>query len=207
MKTFIYIDGFNLYYSALKRTPYKWLDLKAVCQKILSPHHNIVKIKYFTARVSGKIDPSQPIRQQTYIRALEHWIPEFEAIYGHFLSHPVWAPLANPTKTTRKAQIIKTEEKGSDVNLAVHLLHDAWLDAYECAVVISNDSDLVEAMRLVGQHHKKLIGLICPNDGAHPSRELMNHAHFTKKIRKDILSSSLLPNPIPGTSLRKPDAW
>ncbi len=57
MKTFLYIDGFNLYYSALKRTPHKWLDLKVVCQKILAPHHDIVKIKYFTARVSGKIDP------------------------------------------------------------------------------------------------------------------------------------------------------
>ena len=38
--------------------------------------------------------------------------------------------------------IIKTEGKGSDVNLAVHLLNDGWLDAYDCAVVISNDSDL-----------------------------------------------------------------
>lgn len=45
--------------------------------------------------------------------------------------------------------IIKTEEKGSDVNLAVHLLNDGWLDAYDCAVVVSNDSDLAEAMRLV----------------------------------------------------------
>jgi len=125
MRTIIYVDGFNLYYSALKRTPYKWLDLKAVFQKILAPHHDIVKIKYFTARVSGMTDPKQPIRQQTYIRALAHCIPEFEAIYGHFLSHPVWAPLANSTSANKKVQIIKTEEKGSDVNLAVHLLHDA----------------------------------------------------------------------------------
>lgn len=207
MKTFIYIDGFNLYCSALKRTPYKWLDLKVVCQKILASHHDIVKIKYFTARVSGKLDPHQPIRQQTYIRALEQYTPEFEAIYGHFLSHSVWAPLTNPTKNTRKVQVIKTEEIGSDVNLAVHLLHDAWLDEYECAVVISNDSDLAESMKLVRQHHKKLIGLICPNDGGHPSKELMKQADFTKKIRKDVLDSSQLPNPIPGTLLHKPNTW
>jgi len=207
MRTVIYIDGFNLYYSALKRTPYKWLDLKAVCQNLLASHHKIVKIKYFTARVSGKIDPKQPIRQQTYIRALESYIPEFEAIYGHFLSHPVWAPLAKPTPTTKKIQIIKTEEKGSDVNLAVHLLHDAWLDAYECAVVISNDSDLAESMRLVRQHHKKLIGLFCPNDGGHPSKELMKQADFIEKIRKDLLASSQLPDSIPGKSLHKPSSW
>ena len=65
MRTIVYVDGVNLYYSVLKRTPYKWLDLKAVFQKILAPHHDIVKIKYFTARVSGKTDPKQPIRQQT----------------------------------------------------------------------------------------------------------------------------------------------
>jgi uncharacterized LabA/DUF88 family protein len=58
--------------------------------------------------------------------------------------------------------VIKTEEKGSDVNLAVHLLNDGWLDAYDCAVVVSNDSDIAEAMRLVRHHHGKRIGLITP---------------------------------------------
>ena len=28
-------------------------------------------------------------------------------------------------------RVLKSEEKGSDVNLAVHLLHDAWLDKYQ----------------------------------------------------------------------------
>ena len=60
------------------------------------------------------------------------------------------------------AQVIKTEEKGSDVNLAVHLLNDSWLDVYDCAVVVSNDSDIAEAMRLARHHHGKLIGLITP---------------------------------------------
>jgi len=48
-------------------------------------------------------------------------------------------------------KIVKTEEKGSDVNLAVHLLNDAWLNLYDCAVVISNDSDLAESCRLVSR--------------------------------------------------------
>tara|TARA_R110002072_G_scaffold29206_4_gene92759 strand:- start:564 stop:863 length:300 start_codon:yes stop_codon:yes gene_type:complete len=30
MRTCVYVDGFNLYYGALKRTPYKWLDLAAL---------------------------------------------------------------------------------------------------------------------------------------------------------------------------------
>jgi hypothetical protein len=39
MRTIVYIDGFNLYYGAVKGTPYKWLDLKSVCQKLLDPHN------------------------------------------------------------------------------------------------------------------------------------------------------------------------
>ena len=53
MRTFVYVDGFNLYYGALKGTPWKWLDLPALFTKVLQPHHDILKVKYFTARVSG----------------------------------------------------------------------------------------------------------------------------------------------------------
>ena len=52
MRTYIYIDGFNFYYGAVKDTPYKWLDVKALFAKILQPHHAILRIKYFTALVS-----------------------------------------------------------------------------------------------------------------------------------------------------------
>ena len=71
-------------------------------------------------------------------------------------------PLADPTDDRRTAEVFKTEEKGSDVNLAVHLLNDCWLDLYECAVVVSNDSDLAEAMRLVNGCRGKMIGLVTP---------------------------------------------
>jgi hypothetical protein len=71
MRTSIYIDGFNLYYGAVKGTPYKWLDFKAAFGLLLQPHHQITAINYFTAQVSGKRDPQQPVRQQTYWRALQ----------------------------------------------------------------------------------------------------------------------------------------
>jgi hypothetical protein len=142
MRTYIYIDGFNFYYGAVKDTPFKWLDFKALLTRILKPHHAILCLKYFTALVSATPqDPTKTIRQKTFIRALQAHIPEMEVYYGHFLSHEIWAPLANPLSNKRTAKIIKTEEKGSDVNLAVHLLNDACLDRYDCAVVISNDSD------------------------------------------------------------------
>lgn len=183
MRTYIYIDGFNFYYGAVRGTPYKWLDFKSLFSRILKPRHNILSIKYFTALVSATPnDPAKPTRQKTFIRAIEAYIPEIEVFYGHFLSHEITAPLASPGSNKRFEKIIKTEEKGSDVNLAVHLLNDAWLDRYDCAVIVSNDSDLAEAMKLVKQHHTKMLGLISPRDGR-TSKQLLAHADFARHIR------------------------
>jgi uncharacterized LabA/DUF88 family protein len=212
MRTYIYIDGFNFYYGAVKDTPYKWLDFKKLFNLLLDPKHKILSIKYFTAMVTGKIDPGQPIRQKTFLRALKKYIPEISIHYGKFLSHNVFKPLAYPInknlfgKNIRFANIIKTEEKGSDVNLALNLLNDAWLDLYDCAVVVSNDSDLAESLRLVKTQHKKMIGLITPGK-THPSKELMQYADFNKRIREGVLATSQLPDPIPGSKLRKPTTW
>ena len=52
MRTRIYIDGFNLYYGALKNISFKWLDLSRLFRPLLKPNHNILKIKYFTAHIS-----------------------------------------------------------------------------------------------------------------------------------------------------------
>ncbi len=55
MRTLVCVDGFNLYYGALKGTAWKWPDLPALFAKILQPHHDILTIKYFTARVSEPV--------------------------------------------------------------------------------------------------------------------------------------------------------
>jgi uncharacterized LabA/DUF88 family protein len=204
MKTYIYIDGFNLYYNCLKKTPYKWLDLKKLCQSMLNPENEILKIRYFTAKVTGKFDPMQPIRQATYLRALKHVIPEIEIHMGKFLTHEV--PMLSVNPPPKIVKVYKTEEKRSDVNLAVHLLNDAWHNHYECAVIISNDSDLSESLRLIKtQHHTKKIGVFSTADK--PSKELNRYTHFRKIITSEILANCLLPNPIPNTNLRKPDCW
>ena len=208
MRTYVYVDGFNLYYGALKGSPWKWLDLFALFQRMLQQHHQILAIKYFTARVSvTPSDPSKPQRQDVYLHALQHYRPEVEIYFGHFLSHKVRMPLAAPAAGRRLVEVVKTEEKASDVNLAVHLLNDCWLDAYDCAVVVTNDSDIAEAMRLVKQHHRKRIGLATPGNRA-PSRELKAHADFSIRIRSGrVLRQSQLPNPIPGTTIHKPRGW
>ena len=207
MRTAVYVDGFNLFYRALKGTSWKWLDLHLLFRTVLGSHHDIRTIKYFTARVSAApADPSKPQRQDVYLRGLQHFRPHVQVFYGGFLTHKVWAPLVRPIGPRQKVEIFRTQEKGSDVNLAVHLLNDGWLDAYDCAAVVTNDSDIAEALRLVRQHHGKRIGLITPGKGR-PSRQLMAHADFSRHIRPNALRGSQLPNPIPGTNIRKPALW
>jgi len=206
IRTAVYIDGFNLYHRLLQNSPYKWLDVKKLCQLLLKPYNHITSVKYFTAMVSGRTDVNQPIRQKTYLRAMKHHIPELSVYFGSFQTHPKTARLVTPVNGTKYVEVYKTEEKGSDVNLAVHLLNDAWLDAYDSAVLISNDSDIAEALRLVRINHpSKTLGLISPVD--YPSAELKKHVHYIKKIRKGVLEASQLPDPIPGTTLTKPSIW
>jgi len=92
---------------------------------------------------------------------------------------------------------LRTEEKGSDVNLATHLIHDAHSGAIDCAVVISNNSDLAEAMRIVHDEVGLEVGLISPTTltGRHPSLQLLTrHADFVKRIRRGVLRSSQFPD-------------
>jgi hypothetical protein len=63
-RTYVYIDGFNLYYGAVKGTSFKWLNVSQLCE-LLFPDSRIDKVRYFTARVSvRKDDPDKPTRQQ-----------------------------------------------------------------------------------------------------------------------------------------------
>lgn len=207
-RTSVYVDGFNLYFGALKGTPYKWLNIRTLCECLLDPLNQIDTIKYFTAFVSGTAnDPDKPHHQQAYIRALRHTCPETQVIKGLFRTHEVTKRLVTPINGHRHALVYDTTEKGSDVNLAVHLLNDAWRDKYDCAIVISGDSDLAESIRLVRQQHpKKVVGVIAPGKRS-MSKELVKAASFVRAVSTSALAASQLPNAIPGTSINKPTDW
>jgi len=205
--THIYIDGFNLYYGALRRTPYRWLNLETLCQLLL-PKNTIGQIKYFTALVSARPnDPDQPVRQQLYLRALRT-LPKVSIHFGHFLTHEVMMALVvAPGQPPKYARVIKTEEKGSDVNLATHLLHDAHMGRFDVAVIISNDSDLLEPIKIVrGQLHKR-VGILNPHPN--PSRALLPHIDFIKQIRTGVLRTAQFPLTLTDAhgTFTKPAAW
>jgi len=204
MKTNIYIDGFNFYYGSIKGTPYHWLNVAKMCE-ILLPKDSVHRIKYFTALVTARRnDPDKPVRQQTFLRALRT-IPNLEIVLGTFLSHEVTMPLAPPKKGY--AKVIKTEEKGSDVNIATHLLVDGFRNDYELAVIVSNDSDLLEPIKFITAELRKPVGILNPHK--HPSVELSRNAMFVKQIRKGVLANSLFPNTLTDAqgTFSKPTGW
>jgi len=188
LRTYIYVDGFNLYYGALRKTPHRWLNLDVLFQLLL-PKNNILEIKYFTALVSARPnDPSHPQRQQLYLRALAT-LPKVSVHLGHFLVHEVTMPLVRaPGQPQQYVKVIKTEEKGSDVNLATHLLHDAHRDRFDLAVVVSNDSDLLGPIKIVRNELGKMVGILNPQK--HPSRAILPHIDFIKQIRSGALAAS-----------------
>ncbi|MCH8268448.1 MAG: NYN domain-containing protein [Acidobacteria bacterium] len=207
MTTNVYIDGFNLYYGAVKNTPYKWLNL-AELFRFLLPKHSIQRIKYFTALVrSYPHDPDAPTRQRTYLRALAT-IPNLSIHYGHFLANPVSMPAFPLTNPPQKVRVLKVEEKGSDVNLAAHMLWDGFRRDYECAVVVSNDSDLLEPIRIVRRELGIPVGVINPRPEI-PSAVLLQHASFFKKLRRGLLAKCQFSNPMVDHKgeFHKPSSW
>lgn len=216
MRTNIYVDAFNLYYGCLLGTPYKWLDLFAFSRASF-PSHSINKIRCFTARVTARPDdPDQPIRQETYFRALRT-LPNLEIKEGYYLEKPTWMPIEPPPESgPRTVRVLKSEEKGSDVNLATYLLVDAFDQDYEAAVVISNDSDLVEPIRLVRSKFKRRVFVLhpCTRPGRTPSKALKRAAAVrggkeSLIVRESLLAAHQFPPTLVDAAgtFHKPPGW
>ena len=184
MRTNVYVDGFNLYYGALRGTPYKWLDLEELCRRVLGPQRTLSRIRYFTADVRPvPTDRQKHVRQQIYQRALRT-ISCLTIHKGRFAHGSRWMNLAEPVPgLPEKVRVHRTEEKGSDVNLATYLVFDAAVRDFQAAVVISNDTDLVEPMKLVRQQFNRPVMVVNPQRSrsdrmrkAATSYQLLNHA-------------------------------
>lgn len=215
MRTIVYIDGFNLYYGSLRDTPYRWVDLGALCSRLL-PKDQVVGIKYFTAKVGPRPwkkgpQPKTSAHQELYLRALAT-VPNLTCHYGHFLTYPVASRLVKPPRRGHKRRLVwKTEEKGSDVNLASHLLIDGFRARYDLAVVMSNDGDLKEPVHFVRHELNAQVGVLNP----HPNRswalspKSLPRGSFYKPIRAGALASSQFPAAMQDArgSFQKPSDW
>lgn len=127
------------------------------------------RIVYCTARIDASSNSSGYIDQDIYLKALDATSSVDVIEYGTYISRVKQAPLAvkassrsgrpvlvNPEWPIKiqdgqgnqipdaifMASFAHREEKGSDVNVASHLLVDILTSQVDAAIVISNDSDL-----------------------------------------------------------------
>ena len=209
MITNVYIDGFNLYYRALKDTPYRWLDLRKLAETVF-PQDDIHRVCYFTARLDSRPgNLNQPRRQLVYLRALAT-LPGFDSYFGVFRSGVKRRPLAEPVPGLPSYVLVRdSEEKGSDVNLATRLLVDGFNGKYEQAVVVSNDADFAAAMLYVRDDLGLRVTLVNPDSRNSSPRELADAATYVKRLWKSHLRRSLFPDTLTdgiGT-ITKPVGW
>lgn len=105
-------------------------------------------------------------------------------------------------------RVRKTEEKGSDVNLATHLLLDAFRGVADTYVVVSNDSDLAEPMRVVKDELGFTMGLVTP--AGQPSKALLaTNPQIIRQVREGVLAASQFPPVLSDEngSFRRPSGW
>ena len=196
-----------------------------MAESALGPGFDVIKVNYFTAAIKSKPwDPGKRTRQYVYWRALRT-VPNLEIIEGHyqepkrymfkvepsllrkFKNHLCrWDSLRNLMQPPM-VQIIKAEEKRSDVNLATQMLVDACDNAFDCAAVVSNDSDLLAPISQVRKKFKKKVSLICFRDK--PSKDLNGHVDFYRYLNPPMLSGALFPQTLVDATgeFHKPQSW
>ena len=154
------------------RAGWRWLDLRGLAQFLIGRRHNwqgakLERIVYCTAFIDGSTNASGRRDQDAYVKALQQSKTIDHPELGHYVSRVKVAPLATKKKSG-KPELVRAqwpvmirdskdrdvpdalfmvsyayrEEKGSDVNVASHLLVDVYNKDIDAAIVISNDSDL-----------------------------------------------------------------
>ncbi len=189
----VYIDGFNLFYGLRTKgwRRYYWLDLRRLAERLLRPDQTLAAVRYFTAPVLPEVtDPLKPVRQRTYLDALAT-LPGLSTHFGYF------APRSSGGY----------EEKMTDVNIAVELLHDAHMNLYETAILVSGDSDLTSAVKAVQERYGKRVIVAFPP--GRRSSVLRGVAQGHVAIGRQQVRDSQLADRIetPDAVLTRPEEW
>lgn len=178
---------------------------RATCSAL----NNVEYLRYFTAPVSGKGSQATYIRQQTYLRALSTF-PEISIHLGSFLTSTKTRQLVPPLADgTTHVKIVHTEEKGSDVNLATYLVHDAWRNLFDVALIYSQDTDLLEPLRIVKDELGRFVEVVVL-DGRQPGK-LAATGSYQHHLTPSRLAAAQLPDVLSvgrrGKTVQRPVEW
>lgn len=218
---------------------WRWLDLRAMAKDVIATRSQwdgaaIESVTYCTARISGASNAEGQREQDIYLRALEQTRSATRITYGTYVARVATAPLAcrgpngkpvlvepgwpimiqdstgqTVPNATFMASVAPREEKGSDVNVASHLLIDVLTRVVDAAVIISNDSDLAHPVQVARQHVP--VGLINPTKGflagklaGTPDEGAANHWWY--RLAAADLYAHQLPDVV-SARIRKPAPW
>lgn len=217
---------------------WRWLDVRALAQELLDRRNDwagatLQRVVYCTAMIDRATNAVGHAEQDTYIRALRAGGVVDRVEFGHYVARVKKAPLATedrdgkPVLTTSawpvkvqdagaanvpQARFIVSyafrEEKGSDVNVASHLLLDTLESTIDAAIVISNDSDL--ALPLVEARKRLPVGTVNPSPNYLAGRLRGRRGdgvgrHWWLQLAPADLFAHQLPDPCGGFA--KPAAW
>jgi uncharacterized LabA/DUF88 family protein len=196
----VYIDGFNLYFGLMEAgfDYLRRLDVRLLAENIINQNQILEKVVYFTSRVNG--NPDKQKKQSTYLEALSAKIVEIIYVQYNF----------NTEECKRCGNVWPNpKEKMTDVNIATHLLVDAFKDNFDMTVLISGGSDLVPPLKVVNSQFKdKRVFLAFP-----PKRNsiaVKNQSKGSMVIGRKTLKESQLDENIKnkfGYILSKPKEW
>ncbi len=205
-RSIVYIDGFNLYYGALKGGPDKWLNLyRYFCT--LRQNDVVERVYYFTAEVAG---PNLE-NQRAYFKALAT-TPHVKIILGRFKPKDVKCRVRCCEHVGRRKFTVSAEKR-TDVHIALQMLEDAYEDRADTFIVVSGDSDLVPAVHRVRNRfpEKRVIVYVPARD---PDRsaavELRSAATSNRDLPLALLPRSQFPPTVPdgsGGTVEKPAGW
>ena len=151
----VYIDDFNLYFGMVEAgfNNCKWLNIEKLVQSYLTANQQLVAIKFFTSRISH--NPQKQKRQSTYLEALQ--TTSVKIIYGLYKAKNIECDNCGHNWFV-------SNEKMTDVNIATHLIIDAYQDLFDTAILISGDSDLVPPIKAIHENFpKKVVSVFFPS--------------------------------------------
>lgn len=181
-----------------------------MCEKLLPADYELNWVRYFTARVGGSAtDPRQPQRQDVYIRALHAECRRFTLHEGAFRTDTDLLPLAG--SSVEEPELVKVrvkQEKGSDVNLAIHLNDDASQEAMDLAIVVTDDYDQEGALKMARDHHEIQLMVVSPRNQRGLARSV--RAEFYKPVHESLLLECQMPDLTvdhQGLEVHRPKDW
>lgn len=218
---------------------WRWLDIRALAADLIVEHARwpevfALTITYCTARISGAGNPDGQREQDVYLRALVQSGSVDRMSFGNYVVRVATAPLATAGRNGKPvlarpgwplmvqdgdendvpdarfmASVARREEKGSDVNVASHLLIDVLRGDVDAAVVVSNDSDL--AFPVSFARDIVPLGLVNPTKGYRAGKlaagaQTGAGRHWWHQLTPDDWRSHQLPGRI-GNRFQKPNPW